>query len=294
MHRKIAIAAALSAVLALGAMPSQAQEAPVAIYGADLMTEQEKQEYLRELQACRTPEELAAFRMEHYHMISQRALQRGATISDWAGYDDTPDGPIIGLGDIVYGWRFMSDTERDAHIAKLASLPTAEDQLDYLVAHHAQMMARAREARMELVSEPGPYGYEIYGVDLMTPEEVQQYREELAGLKTEAERERFYREHQMRIQARAQDELAGISDWGGNSMTGSGIGLGDMIYGWRLMTEQEYQDNVEKLRALPSAEDQVRFIIEVHEAMQQRALSRGIRLPEVPAPFWYYAIEKGK
>lgn len=294
MHRKTLIAAALSAVLGLGAVPAMAQDEPVQIYGADLMTGQEKQDYLRELKACRNAEELSAFRLEHYRKIAERARARGATLADWAGYTHGEGGPIFGLGDIVYGWRFMSDQERAAHIEKLRSLPTAEGQLKYMVEQHARMMERARQQSMPLMEQGDPYGYQIYGADLMTPDEIQQYRKELAGLRSELARERFYRGHFRTIQARAKQQLAGISDWGGNSMTGAGIGLGDMIYSWRLMSEDEYRANVDKLRSLPTAEDQIRFILDIHKEMQTRALAQGIRLPDVPAPFWYFAAEEGK
>ncbi|MEW5973752.1 MAG: hypothetical protein AB1713_08340 [Pseudomonadota bacterium] len=293
MHRKTLIAAALSAVLALGAVPAMAQDEPVQIYGADLMTDQEKQDYLRELKACRNAEELSAFRLEHYRKIAERARARGATLADWAGYTRGEGGVIFGLGDIVYGWRFMSDAERAAYIDKLRALPTAEEQLKFMVEHHAQMMERAKQQRAPLAETSDPYGYQIYGADLMTPDEIAQYRQKLAGLKTEQERERFYREHFRTIQARARQQLAGIADWGGNSMTGAGIGLGDMIYSWRLMSEDEYRKNVDKLRALPTAEDQIRFIVDLHKEMQARARAQGIRLPDVPAPFWYFAAEKG-
>mgnify|MGYP000278533831 CR=1 FL=1 len=294
MHRKTLIAAALAAVLAFSAVPGLTQDEPVQIYGADLMTEQEKQDYLRELRACRTPEELSAFRLSHYRTIAERARERGGTLADWAGYARSESGPIFGLGDIVYGWRYMSDAERAAHVEKLRSLPTAEAQLEYMVEHHAQMMERARQKPMAPMEESDPYGYQIYGADLMSPAELKQYRDELASLKTEAERQRFYREHFSRVQARAKGQLAGISDWGGNSMTGAGIGLGDMIYGWRLMSEDEYRHNVEKLRALPTAEDQIRFIIDIHKEMQARASAQGIRLPDAPAPFWYFETEEDR
>jgi|GEM_PF-6669937 len=294
MYRKTLIAAALGVALAFGSAPGMAQDEPVQIYGADLMSEQEKQDYLRELKACRSAEELSAFRMEHYRTIAERARARGASLADWAGYTHTDSGPIAGLGDIVYGWRFMSDQERAEHVEKLRSLPTAEAQLDYMVEHHAKMMERARQQRMPLVEQSDPYGYQIYGADLMSKEEIDQYRKELAGLRSEQAREAFYRKHFRTIQGRAQQQLAGISDWSGNSMTGAGIGLGDMIYSWRLMTEDEYRKNVEKLRALPTAEDQIRFIIDIHKEMQARALAQGIRLPDVPAPFWYFAAEEGK
>ncbi|MEW6545268.1 MAG: hypothetical protein AB1411_16890, partial [Nitrospirota bacterium] len=252
------------------------------------------QDYLRELKACRNAEELSAFRLEHYRKIAERARARGATLADWAGYTPGEDGPIFGLGDIVYGWRFMNDQERAAHIEKLRSLPTAEAQLKYMVEQHARMMERARQQQMPLAAESDPFGYQIYGADLMTPDEIQQYRKELAGLQTEQARERFYRNHFRTIQGRAKQQLAGISDWGGNSMTGAGIGLGDMIYSWRLMSEDEYRKNVDKLRALPTAEDQIRFIVDIHKEMQARARAQGIRLPDVPAPFWYFAAEEGK
>lgn len=56
----------------------------------------------------------------------------------------------------------------------------------------------------------------------------------------------------------------------------------DQIYGSQLMTEQERLEYRERLRAATTAEERERIRAEHHERMQERAVERGVTLPEEP------------
>lgn len=64
-----------------GAGPASASEdAP--IYGAQLMTQQERLEYRDRMRAARTQEEREQFRIQHHDQMQARAKERGATLPE--------------------------------------------------------------------------------------------------------------------------------------------------------------------------------------------------------------------
>jgi hypothetical protein len=65
-----------------------AKKAP-AIYGSQLMTQQERNEYSARMRAAKTPEEREALRAEHHNAMQARAKERGVTL---------PEQPPTGAG----------------------------------------------------------------------------------------------------------------------------------------------------------------------------------------------------
>jgi hypothetical protein len=64
-----------------GAGPtSAADEAP--IYGAQLMTQQERLEYRDRMRVARSQEEREQLRIQHHEQMQARAKERGATLPD--------------------------------------------------------------------------------------------------------------------------------------------------------------------------------------------------------------------
>lgn len=59
-----------------------ASEKPPLIYGAQLMTEQERAEFRAKMRSLKTPEERQAFRIQHHEEMKVRAKERGVTIPD--------------------------------------------------------------------------------------------------------------------------------------------------------------------------------------------------------------------
>lgn len=74
----VVVAAALSFPL-----PSAAQsQAGAAIYGSQLMTQQERNEYRARMRSLRTAQERERFRLEHHERMRERARERGITLPD--------------------------------------------------------------------------------------------------------------------------------------------------------------------------------------------------------------------
>lgn len=99
MKRTMLVAACVAALLAHGAlaqpagMPPISDEAPV--YGAQLMTPQERVEHQARMRAAKTLEEREQVRAEHHAAMVTRAKERGITLPD-----EPPmrAGPMMGGG----------------------------------------------------------------------------------------------------------------------------------------------------------------------------------------------------
>jgi uncharacterized membrane protein len=98
----IAIIAAAMTLTAGGVSQSAEQQAvkPAAkkaqpIYGSQLMTQQERNEYSGRMRAARTPGEREALRAEHHKAMQARAKERGVTLP---GQPRTGSGPGKGPG----------------------------------------------------------------------------------------------------------------------------------------------------------------------------------------------------
>lgn len=68
---------------ALGLMvPGYSVLADDVIYGSQLMTQQERQEYRAKMQSLKTKEERERFRIEHHEKMKERAKAQGVTLPD--------------------------------------------------------------------------------------------------------------------------------------------------------------------------------------------------------------------
>lgn len=52
------------------------------IYGSQLMTQQERNEYRQQMRTMKTAQEREAFRLEHHKRMQDRARERGVTLPD--------------------------------------------------------------------------------------------------------------------------------------------------------------------------------------------------------------------
>lgn len=77
------------AVLSIGS--AMAQD-PSAIYGSQLMTQQERVEYRNQMRSTRTQEERNTLRLEHHKKMQERAKEKGVTLPD------TPPANGAGMG----------------------------------------------------------------------------------------------------------------------------------------------------------------------------------------------------
>lgn len=101
----IALALPLAAAAQGQAQPQQRQQtqeqAQERIYGSQLMTDQERNEYRNRMRAATTEQERVQLRAEHHRQMQQRAKERGVTLPDdppaQRGYQGGP-GPGPGYG----------------------------------------------------------------------------------------------------------------------------------------------------------------------------------------------------
>ena len=95
-----AIAAGALVVTSLGAVaqtpaPAQAQTQQ-RIYGSQLMTVQERNEYQQQVRALNTQQERDQFRSEHHTKMLERAKERGVTLPDAPRAQGKGAGPRAG------------------------------------------------------------------------------------------------------------------------------------------------------------------------------------------------------
>lgn len=72
----------LAAVLSLSAGFAFAADQEKQIYGSQLMTQQERNEYRTRVRAAKTAEEREQIRKEHHEQMKERAKERGVTLPD--------------------------------------------------------------------------------------------------------------------------------------------------------------------------------------------------------------------
>lgn len=82
MIRRMLIVSTVSAILSLSAGPVFADNMQEPIYGTQLMTQQERNEYLTRIRAAKTLEEQEQIRMEHHELMKERAKAQGVTLPE--------------------------------------------------------------------------------------------------------------------------------------------------------------------------------------------------------------------
>ena len=137
---------------------------------------------------------------------------------------------------------------------------------------HLETMDRDRDRDRDRIHQVDPAELadeEIYGHELMTSEELKQYRNQLKKQETWEKRERFQVQHEEKLQKRAIEQ--------GKDIVPPGQGP---IYGGELMTVQERNEYREQLRRFDSDEERMSFEAQHREEMQQRADALSIELAE--------------
>lgn len=80
--KRTKLALGMAALLAAGgasmALPAMAEDE--AVYGRELMTEQERIEHRLDLRALKTEQEREAYRKEHHERMQERARERGKVL----------------------------------------------------------------------------------------------------------------------------------------------------------------------------------------------------------------------
>ena len=78
-HKSVA-AVVVAAALSLPLLSAAQNQTP--IYGSQLMTQQERNEYRARMRNLRTAQERERFRLEHHERMQERARARGITLPD--------------------------------------------------------------------------------------------------------------------------------------------------------------------------------------------------------------------
>lgn len=140
----------------------------------------------------------------------------------------------------VYGRQLMTQEEAQQYRERMRNADTAEERARIRAEHHQNMQARAREQGVELAPMgerrgmgPGSrtdqgmgQGAGMYGQQLMTQQEMQQYRERMRNADTAEERARIRAEHRQDMQARARQQGVELPDPAQQRGMGSGMGKG--------------------------------------------------------------------
>jgi hypothetical protein len=98
MVKRTLIASALAATLSLSANVTFAGEQQEQVYGSQLMTPQERDEYRTRMRSAKTPEEQERIREEHHERMKERAKERGMTLPDEPPPRGRGMGPGGGMG----------------------------------------------------------------------------------------------------------------------------------------------------------------------------------------------------
>jgi hypothetical protein len=113
---------------------------------------------------------------------------------------------------------------------------------------------------------------DIYGGELMTAEERNQYRQQLQTASSSEQRERIEARHREDVQTRAQEQGVDI------------VPPGKGIYGGAMMSVEERNQYREQLRLLESNPEQhTEFKAQHREKMQTRAKAQGIPFEDLAA-----------
>jgi len=115
----------------------------------------------------------------------------------------------------IYGYELMTPEERQAYIDKMRAAKTPEERTKLRDEHRAEMQQRAKEKGVTL-AEPGgrrgpggpggPGGGRMYGEQLFTQQERDDYRKRMQEAKTPEERAKIRDEVHAQAQARAKEK----------------------------------------------------------------------------------------
>lgn len=101
----------------------------------------------------------------------------------------------------IYGSALMSTEEMDQYRNRLMQIETVRAREQFQAKHEERMQSRAQKQGKDLVPPgQGP----IYGGELMTVQERNQYREQLRHMDTDGDREKFQSQHREQMEQRAK------------------------------------------------------------------------------------------
>jgi len=209
ISRQTLVAVAAAAVLGAATLPATAQQPPAATpqqtqpqrpYANQLMTQEERDAYRKQMQDAKTPEERTKIRDAHRAEMQKRAQAQGLTLQGRSGQPR------------MYGADLMTPQERDAYIDKLRSAKTQDERLKLRDEHRTEMQKRAQEKGVPLPEPRGPGAgptarrSQLYGDELFSPEERRAFFDQMKAAKTPEERAKIQAERRAIADARAKEK----------------------------------------------------------------------------------------
>lgn len=158
-----------------------------------------------------------------------------------------------------YGAELMTPEEREQYRQRLQAAQTEQQWAQVRAQHERQMQARAEQRGVDLPPA-------IYGQFMMTAREQERYRERVESARNERRKARIRAEHEEQMRSRARQ---------------LGVELPPLIYGQRLMSEEEQARYRRQLQAMSSEAERERFIAQHREQMQARAREHRVPLDEL-------------
>lgn len=172
----------------------------------------------------------------------------------------------------AYGYQLMTPAERDEYRKKMQEAKTPEERTKLRDEHRAAMSKRAQEAGVTLPRRGGEP--RMYGQPLVSPEERQAYMDKMRAAQTAEERIKLRDDHRALMLKRAEEQ----------GVTLRGSGGEPRLYGQELMSPQERQAHIDKMRAAATREERIKLRDEHRAEMRKRAQEQGVSLPEPRGP----------
>lgn len=109
------------------------------IYGSEIMSVQERNEYRNQLQNASSTEERRQIEARHRETVQERAKLRGVD--------------LVSPGQGIYGGAMMSVEERNQYREQLRMIDSDEERLQFMARHREAMQARAKLKGIDLDEE---------------------------------------------------------------------------------------------------------------------------------------------
>jgi len=214
----VLVAAATTTAFAQTPAPPPDKAGAPRIYGYELMTPEERQAYADRMRAAKTPEERTKLRDEHRAEMQKRAKEKGVTLAEPRGPRGPGGGPGAARGPgRMYGEQLFSQQERDDYRKRMQDAKTPEERTKIRDEAHATAQARAKEKGITLPEARGPRGPgggpgagrgpgRMYGEQLFSQQERDDYRKRMHEAKTPEERTKIRDEAHATAQARAKEK----------------------------------------------------------------------------------------
>lgn len=125
------------------------------IFAGELMTPQERTQYLNQLRALRTEQERVQFRLDHQQKMQLLAKERNAKLGSAATRSllETQERDRQRERTQIFGYELMDQGELDRYREQLRSARTQDERERIQSEHRLAMQERAREKGVSLASD---------------------------------------------------------------------------------------------------------------------------------------------